>query len=432
MTDTRPSQLELAEDRRRFAKEVAAALRNAGFEALWAGGCVRDTLMGASPVDYDVATSAHPDQVRELFGRRRTLAVGAAFGVIIVKGLTKSAGQVEVATFRTDSTYSDGRRPDSVTFSTAEEDALRRDFTINGMFLDPSNDEVLDYVGGKVDLAAGVIRAIGDAEARIAEDKLRMLRAVRFAARFGFQIESNTRAAITRCASDLSVVSGERMAAEMRKTLQAPGRHQAVRDWAETDLLRTLIPQLASNWASCAEQSQSLVNHVTGDHWIASIAAMTWPLFERDPGSDLQRSHVEALSNDLKSRLKLANEEAGALSFALCAQHVLAESHRLRWSQVQPWLISPYIAVAMDLFFARCALGQAEQGAADLLTARLQLDAQVLDPRPLLDGGDLHRSGLTPGPLFRELLSEARARQLDGELKDREAALEWLKSQASR
>ncbi|MFO1062944.1 MAG: CCA tRNA nucleotidyltransferase [Pirellulales bacterium] len=432
MTDTRLSQLELAEDRRRFAKEVAAALRNAGFESLWAGGCVRDTLMGTSPVDYDVATSAHPEQVRELFGRRRTLAVGAAFGVIIVKGPTKSAGQVEVATFRTDSTYSDGRRPDSVTFSTAEEDALRRDFTINGMFLDPSNDEVLDYVGGKDDLAAGVIRAIGDAEARIAEDKLRMLRAVRFAARFGFQIESNTRAAITRCASDLSVVSGERMAAEMRKTLQSPGRNQAVRDWAETDLLRTLIPQLASNWNSCAERSQALVQQVSGDHWISSIAAMTWPLVPPNQSADEMRGQVDALAGDLKSRLKLANEESAALSFALCSQHSLGNAHRLPWSQVQPWLIAPHINVAMDLFFARCALGQAERAAADLLTARMQLDAQVLDPKPLLDGGDLHRSGLTPGPLFRELLSEARARQLDGELKDRAAALEWLKSQSGR
>src|SRR6187431_2793035 len=166
---------------REFAVEVVRRLREAGLQALWAGGCVRDQLMGQLPKDYDVATDAAPERVREIFGQRRTLAIGAAFGVITVLG-PKGAGQIDVATFRRDAAYSDGRHPDAVTFTDAEHDAQRRDFTINGVFYDPLEDRVIDYVGGQEDLTRRVIRAIGDPLARIAEDKLRMLRAVRFAA----------------------------------------------------------------------------------------------------------------------------------------------------------------------------------------------------------------------------------------------------------
>src|SRR4249920_3694792 len=171
---------------RAFALEIAQKLRAAGFESLWAGGCVRDELLGIPPKDYDVATNATPDQIRDLFGHRRTLPIGAAFGVVTVLG-PRHAGQIDVATFRSDATYSDGRHPDSVKFTSAEQDAERRDFTINGLFYDPVGGEVVDYVGGQQDLAGRVIRAIGDARLRLAEDKLRMLRAVRFAAAFEFE-----------------------------------------------------------------------------------------------------------------------------------------------------------------------------------------------------------------------------------------------------
>ena len=176
------------EEQRRFAVEVVRRLRGAGFEAYWAGGCVRDQLLGRTPKDYDVATNAVPDQVRALFGRRRTLAIGAAFGVIAVIG-PQGPGTVEVTTFRRDAPYSDGRHPDSVTFSSAEEDASRRDFTINGLFYDPVEQRVIDFVGGQEDLAQRRLRAIGDARQRFAEDKLRMLRAVRFAATFAFSLD---------------------------------------------------------------------------------------------------------------------------------------------------------------------------------------------------------------------------------------------------
>src|SRR5262245_25703221 len=199
---------------RDFALDIVRHLRGAGHEALWAGGCVRDQLLGLKPKDYDVATSATPDQIREVFGRRRSLPIGAAFGVITVLG-PHEAGQIEVATFRTDAAYSDGRHPDSVAFTTAEHDAQRRDFTINGLFFDPVAEQVVDYVGGQDDLKRRTIRAIGDARQRLGEDKLRMLRAVRFAAAFGFTIEARTMHAIQEMAGDINTVSAERIGMEI-------------------------------------------------------------------------------------------------------------------------------------------------------------------------------------------------------------------------
>src|SRR3989304_4114232 len=180
---------------REFALEVVQQLRAAGFEALWAGGCVRDQLLGLTPTDYDVAPGAKPDEIRDVCGRKRTLAIGASFGVITVLG-RRHQGQIDVASFRTDAEYSDGRRPDSVHFTTAEHDAQRRDFTINGLFFDPVANEVVDYVAGRDDLERKLIRAIGDPRLRLSEDKLRMLRAVRFAATFAFDIEPATLRAI--------------------------------------------------------------------------------------------------------------------------------------------------------------------------------------------------------------------------------------------
>ena len=206
------------QEQRRFAAEVVHHLREAGFETYWAGGCVRDQLLGRTPKDYDVATSATPSQIRQLFGRRRTLAIGAAFGVITVRG-PKEAGMVEVTTFRQDAAYSNGRHPDHVTFSSAREDASRRDFTINGLFYDPIEEQVIDFVGGRADLAAGVVRAIGQPRARFAEDKLRMLRAIRFSATFDFELEAETFSSVRQMAGEITVVSPERIAMEMRVIL---------------------------------------------------------------------------------------------------------------------------------------------------------------------------------------------------------------------
>ena len=210
------------EQQRRFALEVVRQLRTAGFEAYWAGGCVRDELLGRTPKDYDVATNATPPQIRALFGNTRTLPLGAAFGVITVLG-PRSAGMIEVATFRQDAEYSDGRHPDHVTFSSAREDAARRDFTINGMFFDPVDGQVIDFVGGQADLRDHLIRAIGSPRLRFGEDKLRMLRAVRFTAAFGFSLDAETAATIREMAHEIPVVSPERIAMEMRRVFDRVG-----------------------------------------------------------------------------------------------------------------------------------------------------------------------------------------------------------------
>src|SRR4051812_15317903 len=229
---------------RAFALEIAQKLRAAGFEALWAGGCVRDELLGLTPKDYDVATSATPDQIRDLFGHRRTLPIGVSFGVITVLG-PREAGQIEVATFRTDAAYSDGRHPDSVTFTTAEHDAQRRDFTINGLFYDPIAEQVVDYIGGQEDLKRRVIRAIGDPRLRLSEDKLRMLRAVRFAAAFEFAIDAETLRAIQEMADQITTVSPERIGAEIRRMLLDANRAKALELLRDSGLLPHILPEVA-------------------------------------------------------------------------------------------------------------------------------------------------------------------------------------------
>src|SRR5262245_38454690 len=250
---------------REFATDVVRRLRQSGYEALWAGGCVRDELLGLAPDDYDVATSARPEDVVRTF--RKTVEVGASFGVVEVIGPRRPDGsypKVQVATFRSDGAYVDGRRPESVVFSSAEEDAARRDFTINGMFLDPLDGRVIDYVGGQADLQARVLRAIGDPRARFREDKLRLVRAVRFAARFGFPIEPETAAAVREMAAEITVVSAERIAEELRKILVHPGRAWALRQMDELGLLRQIVPEVESEMKGLP---QGLPSAPTGDLW---------------------------------------------------------------------------------------------------------------------------------------------------------------------
>jgi poly(A) polymerase len=409
---------------KQFAIEVVNRLRSAGFVALWAGGCVRDLLMEHEPHDYDVATSATPQQVRELFGFRRTLMVGAAFGVVIVKGSSKLQEQVEVATFRTDASYSDGRRPDSVTFSTPERDAERRDFTINGMFFDPIADEVIDFVGGRSDLRNGIIRAIGDPHARLAEDKLRMLRAVRFAARFGFEIDPETQAAIAAHASEVALVSGERIAVEFRKTLQTDRAAWAVTRWHETGLLEVIAPEISRHWDSLGDVTCALVQSAAHGGWLVRASALYWRLV--NASGALVPADAQACVESLKLRLRLANDEAEAILFALDAQPVLEQASALAWSRVQPLLIRPHIHTAVGLLEARLCLAPALRGQVAWLRERLHWPQGKLNPAPWLDGQDLQKSGLVPGPVFRLILQEARDLQLDGILVDHSSALKWL------
>lgn len=423
-----------------FALQVVQQLRDAGFDALWAGGCVRDCLMGNAPTDYDVATSATPEQVRRVFGKRRTLPVGISFGVIIVLG-PKSAGQVEVATFRTDSTYSDGRHPDSVVFSTPREDAQRRDFTINGMFLDPVQNQVLDYVGGQFDLQQQLIRAIGKADDRIAEDKLRMLRAVRFAARFGFAIEPETRSAVARHAAEVQMVSSERIQIEVRKTLETPLAKWAVDQWSELGLLPHILPDLAAHWTSVSANAGLLLPHLSENDWLGRLAGLYW-LTLREHSNITYAERVQAYISAVKARLKLSNVDYERLRFTLLAQPILEQAEGKSWSDVQPTLSAAHANDAWRLFAARAVRGdttasepsnQCEpldlQSTASWLKNRMELSATELDPPPLLSGADLIAAGMQPGPQFRELIELARRLQLDGVLVDRPAALRWLEQQ---
>lgn len=419
---------------REFALEVVRRLRSAGFIALWAGGCVRDLLMESEPHDYDVATSATPQEVRQLFGFRRTLMVGAAFGVVIVKGSTRLQEQVEVATFRTDATYTDGRRPDSVSFSTPEKDAERRDFTINGMFFDPIAGEIIDFVGGREDLRNGVIRAIGDPHARLAEDKLRMLRAIRFAARFNFKLDAETECAVTAHASEVAMVSGERIAVEFRKTLETNRAAWAVERWHATGLMQVIAPEVDARWNAVGHSACDLISHAHRGGWIPRAAAMYWPLVSADGFEPPFEPPFRAKTciAQLKQRLKLANEEADSLQFALEAQPTLAQSSQLPWSRVQPLLIMPHIHTAMALLAARAGACPELHVECNRLSEFLLWPSEKLNPLPLLDGQILQQNGLLPGPQFRAILEKARSLQLDGELTDRESAIEWLLNDAAK
>jgi poly(A) polymerase len=401
---------------REFAREIVVRLRDAGFIAYWAGGCVRDLLLGLEPGDYDVATSAHPGQIRELFGHASTIPVGAAFGVIIVLSADRRM-QVEVATFRTDASYSDGRHPDAVTFSTPEMDAQRRDFTINGLFYDPCAQHVLDYVDGQSDLRNAILRAIGEPDARISEDKLRLLRAIRFAARFDLSIEQQTYFAIKRHAAEASQVSGERLAMELQKSLETQRPAWAVRQWAETGLLSVLLPEIAPRWQLCQTQIELVLSVPGKSGWLARLASLLWITLG---------DQASAALLSIKERLKFSNDQVAALRLAIDSQTVLGRAPRLPWSQVQPLLISTWIETAVQLCALRINVGQVSTDTVAWLAERLAWPRERLDPPPLVTGQDLIKIGLRAGPEFKTKLEQIRALQLDGQLEDTAQALAWI------
>jgi len=401
---------------REFAVQIVQRLQQAGFEAVWAGGCVRDMLLGLKPKDYDVATSALPEQIRDLFGHRQTLAIGASFGVITVLG-PKSAGQVEVATFRQDAEYSDGRRPDSVHFSTAELDAQRRDFTINGMFYDPVQDVVLDFVDGRRDVDERVIRAIGNPEERIAEDKLRMLRAVRFAATYQFHLDEETAAAIRRHAVEINLVSGERIGQELRRMLGNSTRRVAAELLQETELLEQLVDHgklLTANRANWKTRLRWL-EKLKSPRFEPAVVVLLGPL--------LKEQGIGAVAE----RWKLSVAERKTIQWIDEHWLQLTRAASLPWSQIQPLLAHPDAPLALDL--AEAAAGHEQIGLV-VCRQRLAWPREQLDPPPLLDGNDLRGLGLKPGPEFARLLAGVRAAQLDGELGEREAALEWVREKS--
>jgi poly(A) polymerase len=401
------------EQQRRFAVEVVRKLRAAGFTAYWAGGCVRDQLLGRTPKDHDVATDAVPEQIRKLFGHRRTLAIGAAFGVITVKG-PKGAGMIEVATFRKDSTYSDGRHPDSVTFSSAEEDAKRRDFTINGLFYDPVEDRVIDFIGGQEDLVQRRIRAIGEPRERITEDKLRMLRAIRFTAVFDFTLDADTQAAIREMAPQIHAVSPERIAMELRRILTESGRVRGIQLFVETGLAAEILPELISDTPELQTRFNTNLNilgRLPDPGFSLSLAALLHGLVSAE--------QVRAVGR----RWRLSNEEIDRSAWLAEHHAALQNPAAMKWSQLQPFLISAGI---LDLLALMEATSPASATAAAYCRDKLRLPPDQLNPPPLVTGDDLLELGIPQGPRYRTLLEEVRRRQLDNLLPDRDAALHWV------
>lgn len=398
------------EAQRRFAEEVVRRLRGAGFEAYWAGGCVRDQFLDRVPNDYDVATNAVPRQVRELFGHRRTLAIGAAFGVIAVLG-RREAGTVEVTTFRQDAAYSDGRHPDSVTFSSAEEDASRRDFTINGLFYDPVDQRVIDFVGGQKDLAAGRIRAIGCARDRFTEDKLRMLRAVRFAATFAFTLDDECRTAIARMASEIHAVSPERIAMEMRRLLADARRASGVQLLVETGLAAHVLPEIVPCGPSEREQFDETLDVLgrLGDDCGFPLALATV----------LAPTVDAAGARSVCRRWRLSNKETGRIGWLVEQRDALAAAPTMRWSLLQPLLVAEGSADLLMMIEAR----QPGDAAAAHCRRLLDRPREELDPPPLVTGDDLQALGIPAGPDYKVLLDRLRVAQLDGEIHDRREAL---------
>lgn len=397
--------------RRGFAVDVVHRLRDAGHQALWAGGCVRDALLGKTPKDYDIATSALPDEVREVFGKRRTLPIGAAFGVITVLG-PKPAGQIEVATFRTDADYTDGRRPDGVTFSDPEHDAGRRDFTINGLFFDPLEDKVIDYVGGQQDLAAGLIRAIGVPADRFGEDKLRMLRAVRFACALGFEIESGTADAIKQLASEITVVSAERIGAELSRMLLDANRERAVRELLRLNLLKPVLPEMAALDESGFEVRCGVLSRLNSPSLPLALAAL------------LPREATNPAGSRIARRLKFTSDEAKTTDWLLDHFALINSAHTAPWPAVQRVLVHPSAGEMLALCEAEHA---GPTDATRFCREKLALAADELNPPPLLDGAALIAAGYRPGPEFGRLLELVRDKQLLGELNSAEEALDFLK-----
>lgn len=440
------------------ALEILRTLRSAGYEAYLAGGCVRDLLLGREPQDYDVATSATPDIVLAIFPR--TFAVGAHFGVVLVASemgdeckeeSIEERCVTEVATFRSDGVYSDGRHPDEVQYTkTAAEDVQRRDFTINGLLLDPLRDSgdlrsaVLDYVGGLDDLDNGVIRAIGRPEKRFEEDQLRLLRAVRFAARFGFKIETATFAAMRRLAARIHAVSRERIREELTKMLTEGHARRALELLDDSDLLVQVLPEISK--MKGVEQPPQF--HPEGDVWIHTLMmleqlepgcsmTLAWGALLHDVGKpptyrvapDRIRfdGHVEigvTIAADICRRFRFSNDETRQV-LALVENHMrFADAPRMKTSTLKRFFRLENFPEHLDMHRMDCLAAHRNLEIYDYVRDRYEsLPQEEVRPRPLLTGRELIAAGYSPGPAFKEMLQTVEDAQLEGVIATQEQAM---------
>jgi poly(A) polymerase len=426
------------------AREIVAQLRERGHIAYFAGGCVRDIVRGQTPKDFDIATDAKPEAVQQIFSR--TYAVGAHFGVIVV---VENGFQFEVATFRSDDVYVDGRRPSAVRFSSPEEDAKRRDFTINGMFYDPVTEEVIDFVGGRVDLEAQLVRAIGDPAQRFKEDRLRMLRAVRFATVLDYKIDNQTWDALAANGHAITEISKERIREELVRIFISPNR---VRGWDlldESGLMRAIIPEMEA-MKGCAQPEQF---HPEGDvfqhtrlmlqllpekvsvplvfsvllHDVAKPRTANVDLTGRIRFNAHDRIGAE-MSEAIMERLRFSRAEIDA-TVEMVRQHmVFKDVPRMRVAKLKRFMARPTFEEELELHRVDC---ESSHGMLDnyefLLRKREEFANEPIIPPPLVRGEDLIALGLKPGPKFGEILEAVETRQLEGTLKDRDEALAWVK-----
>jgi putative nucleotidyltransferase with HDIG domain len=446
------------------ALRIVETLRASGYDAYLAGGCVRDLLLGRDPADYDVATSATPEVVLNLFPR--TFAVGAHFGVVLVAPQEENAGFVtEVATFRSDGLYSDGRHPDAVRYTkTAEEDVRRRDFTINGLLLDPQSSDtvfegalsdpqllrssVIDLVGGVADLEAGVVRAIGRPELRFEEDHLRMLRGVRFAARFGFELETKTKNAIHSLASRIADVSRERVRDELTRMLTEGHARRAFELLDDTGLLDEVLPEIAR--MKGVEQPPQF--HPEGDVWIHTLMlleqlepgcsmTLAWgallhdvgkpATFRRAPDRIRFDRHVEmgaAIGAEICRRFRFSNEETKQI-LALIENHMrFMDAHRMKASTLKRFFRLEHFEEHLALHRMDCLAASGILNHWEFVRERWTATPdEAVRPNPLITGLDLIAAGYKPGPGFREMLRAAEDAQLEGVIGTPEEALKLVR-----
>ena len=403
-------------------RDACARLRAAGWRALLAGGCVRDALLGREPHDFDVATDATPDEVERLFPK--SVAVGKAFGVIVVP---YGDFQIEIATFRADGAYVDGRRPESVEFCGPEEDAKRRDFTVNALFYDVTDGRVIDYVGGERDLRASLLRAVGDPEKRFDEDKLRILRAVRFAAQLGFSIEPRTWDAVCRRANEAPLVSAERIRDELSKLLLASGRSEGARLLRASGLLAAVAPLVARALDASPEAEPRWREALAALGAEASLPAL-WAVF-LFPAVGARAGASGRGAKQILQKLKAPGQLADDVAWILNAQDSLWLPDDLRVADAAEVLADPRSGAAerAQLALARAArdVDRSEAAARKRVAIRMQFLPDGSLPKPFINGDDLKAMGAAPGKKFGDALKEARRLQIEKQLTSREAALEW-------
>ncbi len=422
-------------------------LREAGHLAYFAGGCVRDLVRGVEPHDFDIATAATPDEVQRLFPR--TVAVGAQFGVILV---LEAGHSFEVATFRCDEAYLDGRRPASVRYGTPEEDAQRRDFTINGLFQDPLTGEIIDFVGGRADIAWHIVRAIGDPRRRFAEDKLRLLRCVRFAANLDYLIEPVTFAAVREMASEVRVVSAERIRDELLKIITRPGAARGLELLAQTGLLAVILPEVDA--LRGVEQPPQF--HPEGDVFthvklmfehlpphpdpVLALAVLLHdvgkpPTFQRAPDRIRFHEHDRVgaeMTEQILRRLRFPNDTIAQVVTCVAEHMRMQHVQEMRPAKVKRILQRPTFAAELELHRVDCLSSHRDLSNYEFLKRQAtELPPEAIRPAPLLTGHDLLALGLTPGPQVGALLREAAELQLEERLRSREEALAWARARVA-